>query len=211
MRNDLTSAGASTLAILGAGGHGRVVADCAIGAGWADVAFFDDNPSAHSQVKVRGTTNELFGTVRSFGGVIVAFGDNRLRLSVYRRLVDVGAAPISVVHPFAFVSNTATIGPGTVVIAGAVVNAGAQVGVACILNTGCSIDHDSVLADGVHVSPGARIAGEVNVGERTWIGIGASIRHQIVIGSDVIVGAGAAVVKNVPDGLRVVGVPARQM
>ena len=211
MQNASTSAGIRTLAILGAGGHGRVVADSAKEAGWSDVAFFDDNASAHAQVKIRGTTNELFERVRSFGGVIVAFGDNRLRLSVYQRLIDAGATLTSVVHPFSFVSRAAAIGSGTVVVAGVVVNAGAQVGMACILNTGCSIDHDSVLADGVHVSPGARIAGQVRVGERTWIGIGASIRHQIVVGSDVVIGAGAAVVNDVPNGVRVVGVPARQM
>lgn len=32
------------LAILGAGGHGRVVADCAEAAGWDRFVFFDDNP-----------------------------------------------------------------------------------------------------------------------------------------------------------------------
>jgi len=78
-----------------------------------------------------------------------------------------------------------------------------------ILNTGCSVDHDVQLDDGVHICPGARLAGEVQVGSRSWIGIGASVIQQVRIGSDVTVGAGAAVVRDLPDGVTAVGVPAR--
>jgi serine acetyltransferase len=85
----------------------------------------------------------------------------------------------------------------------------ATIGVGAILNTGCSVDHDAQLADGVHICPGARLAGEVQVGSRSWIGIGASVIQQVRIGSDVTVGAGAAVVRNLPDGVTAVGVPAR--
>ena len=91
----------------------------------------------------------------------------------------------------------------------AVLQADSFVGMGSILNTGCSVDHDSQLADGVHICPGARLAGEVYVGARSWIGIGSSVIQQVRIGSDVIVGAGAAVVSDVPNQVTVVGVPAR--
>ena len=89
------------------------------------------------------------------------------------------------------------------------VQAQAFIGTGAILNTGCSVDHDAQLADGVHICPGARLAGEVQVGVRSWIGLGASVIQQVSIGSDVTVGAGAAVVRNVPNKVNVVGVPAR--
>ena len=78
-----------------------------------------------------------------------------------------------------------------------------------ILNTGCSVDHDSQLSDGVHICPGAHLAGEVNVGARSCIGIGASVVQQVRIGSDVIVGAGSVVVRDIPSSVTAVGVPAR--
>lgn len=88
-------------------------------------------------------------------------------------------------------------------------NAGACIGRGAILNTGCSVDHDCILGMTVHVSPGARLAGGVIIGEGSWIGIGASVKQLVRIGSRVIVGAGAVVLADVPDGITVVGVPAR--
>ncbi|KZR85772.1 putative acetyltransferase EpsM [Synechococcus sp. MIT S9504] len=90
-----------------------------------------------------------------------------------------------------------------------VVQAQASIGTGAILNTGCSVEHDVKLANGVHICPGARLAGLVQVGSCSWIGIGASVIQQICIGDDVTVGAGAAVVRDLPDGVTAVGVPAR--
>lgn len=199
------------LAILGASGHGKVVADVAELCGWS-VAFFDDafpDLQRNGAWAIEGRTDELLEQVDRFAGVIVAIGHNRTRLAKLRLLRDRGFSIETLVHPQACVSRHAIVEPGCVVFAGAVVNAFARIGVGCILNTLCSVDHDSKLCDGVHISPGASLAGGVQVGEATWIGIGASVRQQVSIGADVIVGAGAAVVSEVPDNVTVVGVPAR--
>lgn len=95
--------------------------------------------------------------------------------------------------------------------AGAVVNAGVRINPGAILNTCCSIDHDCLLGDAVHISPGARLAGGVQVGDLSWIGIGASVRQLICIGQRVMVGAGSAVVGDIPDDVTVAGVPAKRM
>jgi len=97
------------------------------------------------------------------------------------------------------------------VVGGVVVNADAQIGRGVILNTGCSVDHDCILQDFVHISPGARLAGNVRVGAGSWIGIGAVVREGVRIGSDVMVGAGATVINDIPDNTRVAGVPARAL
>lgn len=202
------------LAILGASGHGKVVADTAEACGWTDIVFFDDawpSRTTNGIWKVIGTGLDLFKLVREFDGVAVAIGNNVIRQAKLAALVQHGAALATLIHPAASVSRHAIVGAGSVIFAGAVVNPGACVGMGCILNTGCSVDHDCVLADSVHISPGARLAGGVSVGQCSWVGIGACIKQMVILGADVVVGAGAAVVANVDDGTTVVGVPARAL
>lgn len=201
------------LAILGAGGHGRVVADCAELLGWSQIVFFDDNPKAEMRGpwELAGTGAGLRASVADFDAFIVGIGINRIRLERQQALLAAGGRVATLIHPAATVSRHAAIGEGSVVFAGAVVNPGTTVGQACILNTGCGIDHDDQLADGVHVSPGAHLGGGVSVGEASWIGLGAAVREGISIGRDVRVGAGAVVVSDVTPGLTVIGNPAREM
>jgi sugar O-acyltransferase (sialic acid O-acetyltransferase NeuD family) len=200
-----------SLAILGAGGHGRVVADCAEAAGWDEILFFDDNPPAAlpGSWRFAGSGAELLARLPGLTGVVVAIGANFVRLDWHRRLSERSAPLVSLVHPGAWVSPHAEVGPGSVVFAGAVVNVGTRMGEAVIINTGATVDHDCALADGVHISPGAHLAGGVSVGEASWVGIGAVVRELVVIGERVKVGAGSAVVSPVASGLTVVGVPAR--
>ena len=202
------------LAIIGASGHGKVVADAAERAGWDAITFFDDGIAAGTPVGARaveGTTADLIARGREFTGAVVAVGVNAVRLAVQARLVSARLPIATIVHPGAIVSASASIGAGSVVFAGAVVNAEARLGAACIVNTAASVDHECRLADGVHVCPGAHLGGDVEVGEGTQIGIGAVVRQCVRIGAGVTVGAGAAVVGDVADGLTVVGVPARPL
>lgn len=199
------------LAVMGGGGHGRVVADCAEECGFEQIDLFDDDP-ANTQTGpfgMVGTGADLIARHRAYDGVVIAIGANSARLHWHRVLAGAGARMAILVHPRASVSRRAIAGPGTVVFAGAVVNAGARLGEATIVNTAATIDHDCVLADGVHVAPGAHLAGGVEVGDETWIGIGAVVREYVTIGNRVFIGAGAVVVKSIPDGLTVVGNPAR--
>lgn len=201
----------SRLAILGAGGHGKVVADTAELCGWQRIEFFDDawpKLQSNGAWRVLGDTRMLLAQVHSFDGVIVAIGDNRLRQARLRELRSADASLATLVHPAACLSRYAILGAGSVAFAGVIMNAGAKVEMGAILNTGCSVDHDCGLGESVHLSPGARLGGGVQVGDLSWIGIGASVRQQIRIGREVIVGAGATVVRDVPDAVTVVGVPA---
>jgi acetyltransferase-like isoleucine patch superfamily enzyme len=73
------------------------------------------------------------------------------------------------------------------------------------------VDHECVLADGVHVGPGAHLGGRVQVGRAAWIGIGAVVRDRARVGAGALVGAGAVVIRDVPDHVVAYGVPARTM
>ena len=141
------------------------------------------------------------------GGVDVPRG----RTAVYRRFRDAGFEFLSVIHPQAILAGDVATGGGLQVMAGAIVQAAAKVGENVILNTRCVIEHDCVIGDHVHVATGAILAGGVRVGAMTMIGAGATVRQGVTIGSGVLVAAGAVVVRDVADGERVAGVPARSM
>lgn len=199
------------LLILGAGGHGKVVADAAyIMNKWVEVAFLDDREDLKDVARfpVLGKLQNYELLMDKYQYAFVAIGNNKLRLEWIDKLVTAGFIIPTIIHPNSTISKLSYIGDGTVVMAGAVVNAYATIGRGCILNTCCSIDHDCVLDDGVHISPGAHVGGTVTIGSYTWICIGASIVNNVVIGSNVVVAGGAAVIKNIPDNVVATGVPA---
>lgn len=201
------------LALIGAGGHGKVVAEVAEDSGIRDVVFFDDGMTAtkgnfHWQFK--GHSDYFLSTATDYLGCFIAIGHNATRQKVNEK-ISWDIARELLLHPKATISTTATIERGTVVMAGAVINAYASIGEGVIINTSASIDHDCLISDYVHVSPGAHLGGEVFVGDRSWIGIGASVKNGVRIGKDVTVGAGAVVIKDIPDGHTVVGNPARRL
>lgn len=199
------------LAIFGASGHGKVVADCAECAGWQEIEFFDDawpKLKTTGSWQVVGDTKLLINDLDKYDGVIVAIGNNITRLKKQEELNINGAQIVSIVHPVAQVSRYVNLGAGSVVMPGAIINTDSTLGACCIINTGATIDHDCVLGDGVHVSPGANIAGGVSIGNRSWIGIGSSIRQLVKIGDESIVGAGAVVINDVADTCTVAGNPA---
>jgi len=208
----------SDLLILGAGGHAKVVAETTLASGVASrLAFLDDRCTGSAgcpHVLGWPVIGPLAWSLQphtqaQFSAALVAIGHAATRLSWIQQLQAAGYALPVLVHPTAWISPSAEIGPASVVFAQAAVQTHATIGIGAILNTGCSVDHDAQLAEGVHICPGARLAGEVQVGARSWIGIGASVIQQVRIGSDVTVGAGAAVVRDLPDRVTAVGVPAR--
>lgn len=200
------------LLIVGASGHGKVVADAALLSGWDEVVFADARYPEQTQVRnwpVISTESALDKPMADIDGVVVAIGHNRTRIAIQQRLANLGWPIVTIIHPRATVSPFAQIGVGSVLFAGAVVNVDAVVGAATIINTGAVVEHDCVLGAGVHVSPNAALAGGVTVGDCTWIGMCACVRQLVTVGSDVVVGAGAVVVGDVESGVTVVGVPAK--
>jgi len=203
------------LLVAGAGGHGRVVADAARRTGtYAVVAFLDDlypEVKASGSWPIVGRLSDMHLHIAEFDSFVAAFGDAHRRLAMLDQAETRGFRLTSIVHPAAMVADNVGIGAGAVVLAGAVVNVGAVIGRGVIINSGAIVEHDCQIESGAHVCPGARLAGEVVIGNGSWIGIGASIIQGIRIGANATVGAGAACIRDVGDGMVVVGVPAREM
>lgn len=198
-------------AILGASGHGKVVAEIAEMNGYRDVVFFDDRwPSLTSLERwvVVGNTDTLCQVAREFDLTVVAIGNNQVRLQKQQQLSKSGAVFSVLSHPTAVVSTYSSVAEGTVIMANAVLSSYCRVGMSCIINTGATVDHDCHLGDGVHISPGVNLAGGVIVGESSWVGIGSQVNQLIVIGRDAMVGSGSTVINNIPDNETVVGTPA---
>jgi sugar O-acyltransferase (sialic acid O-acetyltransferase NeuD family) len=199
--------------ILGAGGHGEVVADVirARATGQLLAGFLDDDPALAGKMIADLPVLGALASLPAYraAAVIVAIGDNRARADVFQRVVALGLNVISAVHPRATISPRAEVGRGALVLAGVVVNPGSRVGDDVILNTGCTVDHHCVIAPHTHIAPGAHLGGNVHVGIGALIGIGAAVLPGRAVGEWAVVGAGAVVTEDVPDGALVVGVPAR--
>lgn len=197
--------------IIGASGHGKVVADVVIQAGDQVIGFLDDNTDISDTFvgfPVLGTVDKFTDYLGS--KFIVAIGNAEIRESIVKKLQ--GVSWYTAIHPKAIISDMDTsISEGTVVMADAVINAGATIGKHCIINTGAIVEHDNKLEDFVHISVGAKVAGNVHVGRRTWIGIGSTVSNNLEICEDCMIGAGAVVVDDTKISGIYIGVPAKRI
>jgi sugar O-acyltransferase (sialic acid O-acetyltransferase NeuD family) len=196
--------------IIGSGGQGKVILESAEEK-YSKIAFLEKDLNIH---EVNGypvfyeQETSLEYIVNNYDEIIVAIGNNNIRLNLSLKYISYGMKLATIIHPSAVISKYAQIDIGTVVFANAVINPCTKIGKACIINSGSIIEHDCILDDGVHVSPNAAIGGTANIGEKTWICIGSSIANDIKIGKNVIIGAGSVVLKDIPDNVLAVGVPA---
>lgn len=194
------------LIIIGASGHGKVVADIAKKCGYEDIVFLDNNIRLKTCAGYPVLGPDIM-TAELDGDVFVAVGDAGIRKMLMEKNCN-RHFPV-LIHPDAVVADDVQIDDGSVVIAGAVINPGARIGRGVIVNTSSSIDHDCMVGDYCHISVGTHLSGTVIVGENTWIGAGVTVINNVSICGGCIIGAGAVVIKNIDVSGTYVGVPAR--
>ncbi|MDF3072326.1 MAG: putative acetyltransferase [Polyangiaceae bacterium] len=203
------------LVVVGAGGHGRVVAEAATAAGWKVLAFADQTLAGGELAGVPVLPGEVDDiarvAAREGAAIIVAIGTNATRRRLQLALQSAGVELAVVIHPTAVVLGGAQVGDGTVVLARAMIGVDCRVGRGAIVNSGVILEHDGHLGDFSHLSPGVVTGGEVRVGEGAHLGVGVSVRNRARIGEWSVVGVGAAVVTDLPDRIVAYGVPARVM
>lgn len=190
--------------IIGASGHGKVIADIIHKCGDKVYGYLDDDLSKPGVI---GSVSDCEKYKDKF--FIIAIGNNKIRKRIAEKYYYLNY--YKAIHPTAVLAEDVIIGDGTAVMANAVVNPSARVGKHCIINTSAVIEHDNVICDYVHVSPKTVLCGTVEVGEATHIGAGAVIKNNIKIGSNITIGVGAAVVKNIEKEGIYVGVPAKEL
>lgn len=197
--------------IIGAGGHGQVVADILLRMGEQTcevepIGYVDDDPALTGceflRLPVLGTCAQVGKLIHD--AVVVAVGDNRTRQRLAGQLDRAGERLFTARHPQAVVASDVLIGGGSMICAGVVVNPGCSIGVNTILNTSCSIDHHSRIGDHAHIGPGVRLGGEVTVGEGAMLGIGTAVIPRRRVGAWSVVGAGTLIHRDVADGVTVV-------
>jgi len=193
--------------VIGAGGHGAVVADILLKRGFSVIGFLDDGIKAGTEILGANVLGKVDCCADYPGAMfIIGIGDNAIRKKIAETYpLEYGSA----IHPSAIIGNQSKIGRGTVLMAGAIVNPRTVVGAHCIVNTASSLDHDNSIGDFVHVSPGVVLGGDVSIGSGTHVGIGAVVRNGISICSGTVIGAGAAVVKDIIAPGVYVGIPAK--
>ena len=198
------------LAIVGASGHGKVIADIAEQLGFS-AKFYDDaypNKTHIEHWPIQGTCADLIALHTTPIDVVVAIGNNDIRLQKIQLLQQNNFNLITLIHPSATISQYATIAKGTVVFAGAIINAFTKVGEGCVINTSAVVEHDCTIGDFTHICPNVALAGGVVVGAKSWVGIGSQVRQLITIGDNCLIGAGSTVVKNIPNNVTAFGSPA---
>ncbi|MGC9932351.1 acetyltransferase [Priestia aryabhattai] len=201
------------LLIIGASGHGKVVADIALKMNrWQSIAFLDDNLDIKTSmgIEVIGKSSDAFKYVREYD-IFVGIGNNTIREKIQRKLEAEGATIPIVIDPNAAIGTEVKLGLGTVIMPGSVINCCTTVGRGCIINTGATIDHDNLIEDYVHISPGVHLAGTVKIGQGSWLGIGSVISNNLNITSRCMIAAGAVVVKDITETGTYIGVPARRV
>lgn len=190
-----------SIAVYGASGHGKVVADIAMTNGYDEVIFIDDgdNTYLNFQEYIKLYTYPI----------ALGIGDNNIRKRVYEKIKAENLEVKTLIHEKAIVAKDIILKEGVVIMAGAVVNIGSTIGIGSILNTSSVIDHDCNIGDFVHIAPNSALAGDVSVNNMALVGIGSSIVQGKIIGENSVIGAGSVVINDIPDNVISYGVPAK--
>lgn len=205
----------SRVAVIGAGGHAKVIIDLLRSGGHEVVACLDAGRVGQvvNGVPVLGDERVELPRLIEQGvdAAFVALGDNRLRQKVAVGVAALGLEMVSAIGRSAVISPSARLGQGCAIMEGAILNADVVIGNFAIINTNASVDHDGVVGAFAHIAPGSALAGGVEVGAGAFLGAGTRVIPGIKIADGAIVGAGGVVVRDIGSTGTWVGVPARQI
>ena len=203
----------NNLIIIGAGGHGKVAADCARAMGQFDtIRFLDAEYPNFCEVAdwdIIGSPDQFENFSDERTCYFIAIGHNSTRAKWQAKVIESGARICTLIHPSACIAPQVIIGRGTLVLAKVVVNVATSIGEGCIINTAATVDHDCSLGEFSHLAPGVSLAGAVKLGVEVFIGIGSNIIQCLSIGDKSTIGAGSTVLENIPANVTAVGTPAK--
>lgn len=202
--------------IIGSGGHARVLLEILRMQKRRVLGFIDNDSSkkAVNGLPILGDDYSITayepGSVKLVNG-IGSVGDNSLRKKIYSYYKSLGYEFLSVIHPTAFVSESAVLAEGVQLMAGCIVQTDSKIGCNTLVNTKASIDHDCIIGSHVHIAPGCTLSGNVTVSDDVHLGTAAAVIQNIFIARHCLIGAGAVVAADITEeNIKVVGVPAKR-
>jgi sugar O-acyltransferase (sialic acid O-acetyltransferase NeuD family) len=200
------------VAIIGYSGHSYVIVDIFLNAGRLVTTYCDSEEKSSNPYHLQylGKETEVLSKLKKFD-YFICVGHNGIREKIQMAMSRVNGNPINAIHPSAVISGSVRMEDGIMIAANATINPLVQLGRGVICNTSCSIDHECVIGDFVHIAPGAVLCGNVKIGKGTFVGANSVIRQGITIGSNVMIGAGSVIVKDIPDNVTVVGNPQKML
>lgn len=191
--------------LIGGGGHCKSCIDVIEQEGRFHIAgIVDVKERLHQKVldyEIIATDEDLPKLAREYPYFLITIGqikDPSKRVNLFGYLERLGAKFPVIVSPFAYVSQHAKLGSGTIVMHNALINAGAKIGRNCIINTKSLIEHDAVIEDHCHIATGVTVNGGSRIKEQTFVGSHAMIKEGIEIGEYSIVGGGVNVLQKLP-------------
>ena len=196
----------NNIAIIGSGGHAKIIVDILNELNTYNIiGFYDDNiKSQLYDLNHLGKTDKIDKSINYF---IIAIGNNNIRKQIYDKNKDLSYP--NLIHPKSIISKNSKLGIGNVICAGAVIQTDVIIGNHCIINTNSSIDHESIIKDYCSVCPGVVICGNVKIDELTFIGANSTIIQCLTIGNNCIIGSASNIIKNVDNNNKIVGNPSR--
>ena len=180
---------------------------------WDIVGFLDDNPEMKGKIRngvvVLGSKDWLKDNHKSDYYYVCCIGSPKAKAKVVQYLKGYNVKFASGIHPSVIISETTTIGEGTVITAGNILTTNIKVLDHVIFNLACTIGHYSVIHDYCTINPGVNISGDVVLEDGALLGTNATILEKITIGKYSIIGGAAMVNKNIPANVTAVGIPAK--
>lgn len=193
------------LVIFGAGGLGVELLTNAR-ADPREIIFASDQP----EPPVLGVPVINSSQITEDDEVVIAIADPVIRAQIAERPYRFG----QLIAPTAVIGVGVDLGPGAIVYDFAGISARIKIGRHLLLNSYSHIGHDSEIGDCVTFGPKVACNGNVRIGDGAQIGCSAALRQgtpekPLLIGRGAIVGMGSIVTRDVPEGITVVGNPAR--
>ena len=187
------------IAILGAGGHGKVVGDIAFLNGFSHIDFFDDNylDIKNYPFKVIGELDQFKKIYNKYSFWFISIGDNSIRKKIFLRFHKLKKNLTNLIHPGSIISQFSKIDKGVCIMANVVINAGTKIKTGAIINSSASIDHDCSIGEFAHIAPNVTLCGDVFIGNHTLVGAGSTVHPGIKLGKNVKVGIASKIFRNV--------------
>ncbi|EEH69372.1 MULTISPECIES: PglD-related sugar-binding protein [Acinetobacter] len=169
------------LLILGAGGHGKSVAEAALLSGqWRSIVFADDSWPQRTEVAgfpIVANIDKIPTLISTITAAIPAVGNNQVRQAWFQKLKDLGIPIATIIHPSAIISSRTMVGEGVCILAGCIVGIDVRVEDGVIVNITSAIDHDCMIGMFSHLSVGVKITGNKEVAPFTFLAAGSVLAH----------------------------------